>query len=233
VDIGGGRKVFVECAGRGSPAVVFESGDESDRGQWRFVKPEIAKQTRTCAYDRLGNGASDPPEGCRRMKDIRGDFEAVLKALRLDPPYVLVGTSGGGYLIAGFALAHPDQVAGLVFADTMGAINPKLAPPELLLELKCDHPSNQERRDYVTLEHEAWDHRRDLGDFPITVISNDYGSAATNEEERNSVRAQRGWLELSPPGRQVVVTSGHNVPENEPQVVVKEIRRVVDMARQS
>jgi hypothetical protein len=32
----------------------------------------------------------------------------------------------------------------------------------------------------------------------MTVISNDYGSNYSNEEERTNVAAQKGWLVLSP-----------------------------------
>jgi hypothetical protein len=42
---------------------------------------------------------------------------------------------------------------------------------------------------------------------------------------------QRGWLVLSPLAQQVVVTSGHDVPENEPELTVREIFRVLAAAR--
>jgi hypothetical protein len=119
----------------------------------------------------------------------------------------------------------------MVFVETMGAINTQNASAQELAELACDHPDNQERRDYASIEHEVWDNRRKIGDFPLTVISNDYGKTASNEEKRTSVRAQRGWLALSPPGRQVVVTSGHHVPETEAELLVNEILRLFEQAR--
>jgi pimeloyl-ACP methyl ester carboxylesterase len=232
IDIGSGRQVFATCEGDGSPVIILESGDESNIGQWRLVMPELSRQARTCAYDRLGTGRSDPATGCRRLKDIRSDFEALLRALRLRGPYVLVGTSGGGFLVAGFAVTHPQDVAGLVFVETPHAIRPASAPPELLQELSCNDPRNEERRDYVAVENEAWRNRRRLGDIPMTVISNDYRDAAgLNAEQRTNVQDQRGWLVLSTQARQVVVTSGHDVPENEPDVVIREILRVLEAAR--
>jgi hypothetical protein len=81
------------------------------------------------------------------MKELRGDLEALLRALSEDGPYVLVGTSGGGFLMAGFAYAHPNDVVGMVLVETPRAIIPEQAPAELLAELKCDSPANQERRD--------------------------------------------------------------------------------------
>jgi len=230
VDIGGGREIFAECDGTGTPTIVLESGDASDSAQWNFVYPSLVEETRTCRYDRLGNGLSDPATGCRKLADLRGDLEALMQALHDDGPYVLVGTSGGGYLMAGFAYAHPKTVAGIVLVETPHAIVRSEAPPELLAELKCNSPRNQERRDYVGVENEAWSHRHRVGDIPMTVISNDYGSSFENEEQRTNVVDQRGWFELSPQARQVVVTSGHDVAENEPDVVIGEILRVLEAA---
>jgi pimeloyl-ACP methyl ester carboxylesterase len=231
VDLGAGRKVFAECTGSGQPTIVLESGDETDHSQWRLVAPDLAAHTRVCSYDRFGNGASDAATGCRHMNDLRGDLEALLRVVSEDGPYVLVGTSGGGYLMAGFAYAHPQDVVGMVFVETPHAIIPDQAPASLLAELKCDSPENQERRDYVNVEGEAWSHRHKIGNIPMTVITNNYDGNYSNEEERTNVAGQKGWLVLSPQARQIVVTSGHNVPENEPDLVVKEILRVLKAAR--
>ena len=231
VEIGAGRKVFVECKGAGSPTVVFESGDTDDHRVWSAVVESVSVLARTCTYDRLGNGVSSPASGCRRLKDLRGDLEALLRTVGETGPYVLVGTSGGGFLMAGFAYAHPKDTAGLVLVETPRAIIPERAPPGLLADLKCDSPENRERRDYVAIESAAWTSRRKIGDIPMSVISNDYGKAYSNAEERTNVADQKGWFLLSPQARQVIVTSGHAVPQHEPDVVVKEIDRVLDAAR--
>jgi pimeloyl-ACP methyl ester carboxylesterase len=231
VDIGGGVQVFVHCAGTGSPTVIFESGDESDQFQWSSVFRSVAAQTRTCAYDRLGNGSSDAATGCRRTPQLLGVLQAMLTAVEAKPPYVVVGTSGGGFLVTSFAYAHPKQVAGIVLAETPHAIIPAQAPKELLAEIDCHATANVERRDYVAVERYAWTHRHRLGRIPMTVITNDYGQNWTNQEERTNVKGQQGWLVLSPLARQVVVTSGHDVPENEPDLTIKEILRVLAAAR--
>jgi alpha/beta hydrolase fold len=231
-DIGGGRELFMECTGSGTPTVLFESGDTDDGRAWSRVVPGIVKETRACTYDRLGNGRSAPATGCRRADDLRGDLESLLRAADVGPPYVLVGTSGGGYLIANYALAHPEHVAGMVIVDTFPAIDLSEAPPDLAFEIGCENPSNQEHRDYAAVEHAAWDHRRKIGDIPITVISNDYTGYATNADEENSIERQQGWFVLNPDqAKQVTVTTGHDIPGNEPGVVVAEVLRVLEIAR--
>ena len=123
------------------------------------------------------------------------------------------------------------DVAGIVLAETPHAIIPSEAPQELLDELDCRSSLNQERRDYVAVERYAWEQRHRIGRIPMTAISNDYGQSYGNEEQRTNVKDQRGWLVLSPLAKQVVVTSGHDVPENEWGLTVQEILRVLAEAR--
>jgi pimeloyl-ACP methyl ester carboxylesterase len=231
VDIGGGRQVYAHCSGEGRPTVVLESGDESDQFQWSSVFYAVAERTRVCAYDRFGTGSSDPATGCRRTPELLADLRAMLAAVDAAPPYVLVGTSGGGFIMTSYAYAHPGETAGIVLAETPHAIIPSQAPKELLRQLDCRAPTNVEHRDYVAVERDAWEHRRRVGRIPMTVISNDYGDFYENEEQRTNVKDQRGWLALSPLAKQVVVTTGHDVPENEPDLTVREILRVLDEAR--
>jgi pimeloyl-ACP methyl ester carboxylesterase len=230
VDVGGHR-LWASCSGTGSPTIVLEGGDEDDHSGWFDVAPGLLKQTRVCQYDRLGLGLSDAATGCRELADFNADLEALLGALGEKGPYILVGASGGGYLTAGFAMGHADEIAGIVLLDTMQAIDTSTAPPDLLADIKCDAPSNIEHRDYAAVEHAAWDDKHLVGDIPLTVISNDYGDAAENEEERNSVAGQRGWFALSPQAKQVVVTSGHDMTHNESDLVVEEVLAVLTAAR--
>src|SRR5688572_10552988 len=54
VDIGG-RKIHVDCRGRGAPTVILEAGlDSGGSLAWSKVHDRIAVGTRTCAYDRAG-----------------------------------------------------------------------------------------------------------------------------------------------------------------------------------
>ena len=149
----------------------------------------------------------------------------------------MVGTSGGGYISAGYAVEHPEQVAGMVFVEVPAPFwNP---PQEIVEATRWDSPVNVENRDYLQVEKDAWAARRRVGDIPVTVISNEYSpeeiAAAEFPEEAagmpGNVQAQRGWLVLSPLAEQVVVHTGHAVEEADPELVRDAILDVVEAAR--
>ncbi|MEO7573112.1 MAG: alpha/beta hydrolase [Acidimicrobiales bacterium] len=226
-DIGDGKTLYLQCEGEGSPTILLEAGDESGHEDWSKVDSDLAAETRTCAYDRLGTGRSSAPAS-RGMDDIIGDLDALLDKAAIEGPFIFVGASGGGYLAVEMATRHPEETAGLVLAETPQAITDP--PPDLVPILKCDHETNVERRDYVEVEHAAWDDKAQIGAFPVTVISNDPGPGAPPEEASN-VEDQMGWLVLSPGSKQVVVDSGHDVPIDEPDLVIAEILAVLEAAR--
>jgi len=228
VDIGG-RGLYVRCSGSGSPTVFLEGGDEDTSASYAFAEERLSETTRTCVYDRANLGRSDPDPGPRGLPDLVDDMEALLDAASIPGPYVLVGTSGGGYIPVGFAVAHPEDVAGMVFVEVP---SPFLDPPPDILEITAwDHPTNIEQRDYLQIERDAWDARTRIGDIPVTIISNDYGPEAL-AGERTNVEDQKGWLVLSPRAKQVVVTTGHAVEEEDPDLVIDAILEVVEAARQ-
>jgi pimeloyl-ACP methyl ester carboxylesterase len=117
LEIGDGRSLFMKCEGTGSPTILLEAGDNSDYRQWDLVRPRLSEATRTCAYDRSGLGHSDDASGCRGLDDLLGDLESLLQTADIEGPYILVGTSGGGFIMAGFGARHPEEVAGLLLCD--------------------------------------------------------------------------------------------------------------------
>ena len=141
VEIGGGRKIYLECRGTGSPTVVLISGTRGAHDDWTdlidpknpagapksgesAVFPQVSKFTRVCAYDRPGTTRNDntvtdstpvlqPTTAQLGVADLR----ALLTAAKEPGPYVLVGHSWGGLIARLFASTYPDEVAGLVLID--------------------------------------------------------------------------------------------------------------------
>jgi hypothetical protein len=68
IDIGRGRKMYLECRGTGSPTVALVAGLKASAGDWNIAKPSeptvfaaVAKFTRVCAYDRPGMPVGEKP----------------------------------------------------------------------------------------------------------------------------------------------------------------------------
>jgi pimeloyl-ACP methyl ester carboxylesterase len=77
----------------------------------------VAKFTQACWYDQAGYGWSDSGPKPRTSRAVASDLHALLRAAAVPPPYVLVGASGDGFPVRVFAARHPNEVAGIVFAD--------------------------------------------------------------------------------------------------------------------
>jgi alpha/beta hydrolase family protein len=226
VKIDGNRSLYVRCSGRGSPTVVMEGGDGDTSDSYAFAEAAVSKVTRACVYDRAGLGRSDPPPGPRGLQELVGDLEVLLQAADIPGPYLLVGTSGGGYITAGYASEHPRETAGLVFVETPA---PFRNPPAVIVEeTDPENPENVEMRDYLQVEKDAWNARRRIGDIPVKVITARASPEAIRESPfpserralRRNVAAQRGWLVFSPRAEQIVVDTGHAVEEEDPQLVI-------------
>ena len=112
-----GRRMNLVCMGQGSPTVILESGLGSHVFVWGLVQYKIARNTRTCAYERAGMGVSDEGHGPRDAAAVDADLDALLHAAGLSGPYVVVGHSIGSYYTRLFADTHPRDVAGMVLID--------------------------------------------------------------------------------------------------------------------
>lgn len=117
IDVGG-RRLHLHCTGSGSPTSVLVSGLAESSTYWRgWITPVVARTTTVCAYDRAGQGWSDPPASPQDGIAVAADLHALLERAPVPGPYVLVGHSTGGAYARIFAARYPDQVAGMVMLD--------------------------------------------------------------------------------------------------------------------
>jgi len=118
VDIGGLR-LHINCTGAGSPTVIMEAGPNDSSVIWQLVQPEISRFTRVCSYDRAGFGWSDAPNEARTSVNIANELDRLLTRAAVPGPYVLVGHDFGTLDLRVFAARHRQQVAGMVFVDSV------------------------------------------------------------------------------------------------------------------
>jgi pimeloyl-ACP methyl ester carboxylesterase len=116
IDVGGYR-LEARVKGSGNPTVVFETGFTGGIPLYWRLQDRIAEHTRTLLYERAGLGRSDPGPQPRTAEQMARDLHALLAALAIRPPIVLVGHSAGGLFMRVFAHDYPSEVAALVFID--------------------------------------------------------------------------------------------------------------------
>ncbi len=118
VDIGG-RRIQLDCRGRGTPTVVFEAGrDLKGSLSWYLVHDDVAAFTRACAYSRAGILWSDPKSSRPTARGAADDLHAALSKAGERGPFVLAGHSAGGPGILVYTKYYPEEVGGLVFVDS-------------------------------------------------------------------------------------------------------------------
>ena len=117
VDVGGGRRMNLDCRGAGAVTVVFDAGLNDWSSIWALVQPQVASRTRACSYDRAGMGYSDPAQRAGSPLNIIDDLHTLLDKAGIAGPLVLVGHSLGGFNMKLYAASYPSQVAGMVLVD--------------------------------------------------------------------------------------------------------------------
>src|SRR5215213_9225045 len=271
VDIGG-RKLYMECHGTGSPTVVLVAGGRSSARYWTddllhpdaprtMVMPEVAEFTRVYAYDRPGTyfpigddvlpSRSDPVTQPRTVTEMVEELHALLQAAEVPGPYVLAGHSYGGLMARLYASTYPDEVIGLILVDAYTELLEDVMAPEkwqalvrLNQELGSDvvvpipgygdaETTGYGADDAVVREAVA---ASPLRPMPLAVLAHGKPFAQSaaapgftpGELERYLLAANEAQAALVPNARVTVATeSGHDIHQDQPELVVEAIRQVV------
>lgn len=114
-----GRMLHLHVEGRQhtGPTVLLLGGAGASSAAWAWIQPPVAERYRVVAYDRAGLGWSDASPRPPTAPAVLDDLRTALRAQGLTGPYVLVGHSLGGHYARAFAIAHPDEVIGMVLVD--------------------------------------------------------------------------------------------------------------------
>lgn len=112
-----GAKLNFYCMGKGSPTVVFESGEGDWSPSWATLQPAVSEWTRTCSYDRAGAGFSGPGPLPSNEKRFAEELHSALRNGGVGAPYILVGHASGGDIVRVFADLYMPEVAGMVLID--------------------------------------------------------------------------------------------------------------------
>lgn len=106
---------------------------------WRRVLSLAPAQWRVIAVDQVGMGFSDrlsDTDGPRRLAQRVDDLGRITEALAVEGPVAAVAHDWGGPVSLGWALAHPDQLAAVVLANTAVTQPPGSPAPALIRAMR-------------------------------------------------------------------------------------------------
>ena len=119
--------------GAGEP-VVLVHGFPLDHSIWEGQIATLARRGRLVAPDLRGFGRSGVTPGTVTISQHADDVAAMLDALAIAEPVVLVGLSMGGYVAFEFFRKHRRRIRGLGLCDTRAAADsPEAAASRCLL----------------------------------------------------------------------------------------------------
>lgn len=228
--------VHVCMRGAGPVTVVLAAGAGQTSRTWAPLQRSLAATARVVTFDRPGLGESPPGQLPRTPTRIAQELRAVVEALDLTGPLVLVGHSMGGLHVLRYATLYPERVMGVLILD---------APPPGFEDMRLGLLTSEERAqrqrvlslgltrapEVVRLEREGaqvdaeWDFSGFPRGTPLDVVvadSQDFGDLGDPAEHRRLwMEASREWLSLSDDGRwSVAEGSGHMVHHDRPDLVL-------------
>lgn len=223
-----GRMVRMLVAGSGDATVVFENGYGPPLEMWGKIQPAVSRFAKTVSYDRAGFGLSDdgpPPRDGRR---IAADLHRALRLANIAPPYILVGASLGGPYIRVFGGLYPDDVAGMVLVDptpdTEEIDGTGLPELDVLSDTLDQARMSTIPPGIPVFLIDA------ISELDVPFATGAIRSSRANQRKgiQADSRAYKEWIDGIPGGRIVTTPdSGHNVAQEQPELVVDTIRRVV------
>jgi pimeloyl-ACP methyl ester carboxylesterase len=227
-----GRTIRMLVAGTGPATVVFENGLNGPLEHWGKVQPHVSLFARTVTYDRAGVGLSEGGPPLRDGREIARELHDALGVAGVPPPYILAGHSLGGLYIRVFAGMYPDDVSGMVLVDPThdGDDLERSVLPELAaLPRTVEQARTSRIPPHVPL---ILIDAIGLREIPFATGRMREARARQRGNVEADSRTYKIWVD-DIPGARLVVTeqSGHNVPQEQPELVIETIRQVVQQSK--
>ena len=252
VDVGG-RKLHSFLYGMGAPAVVLVSGLNSPQTSWEPVLPAMAALTTVVTYDRAGIGRSElgalPAHGVQSARDLH----ALLAALGIAKPVILVGHSLGGWIVRIYASMYPAEVAGLILEETQHEDNLlelrkmlKGKDLEAFAQITAEMlhvPDNpRAEADYREVTREQLRKSDPLPRVPLVVLTcpsrakalgSAFSTQALSAMTKKDLELMKRLAASIPGGRHILVEgTGHYIHVDKPQALIAPVVQMIKEVRE-
>ncbi|HET9948428.1 MAG TPA: alpha/beta fold hydrolase [Longimicrobiales bacterium] len=236
------REVWVSVDGRtvralctdGSRRVLLLHDAGAGADAWRAVLARLDGAVGACAYDRLGTGGSGPAPEDRGWFELEDEMRRIHRALGFERGYTLVGHGLAGLYARLYAADRPTEVGALVLVDPAHEDMPREVRPGMPAEAWEAWMAQRRARNSDGVSEAAVAERARgtrLPRIPVTVITATRRVYVEGLDERfldqAAHRTHASVLKGLPIARHIPARSSHDVPLEQPDLVVDEILRVV------
>ncbi len=219
-----------EYAVRGSksPAIILINGAGGPIEGWSKIWQELGNDHVLFAYNRLGMGKSTKPKELQTGVTMLKDLKELLLSLKIEPPYLIIGHSLGGFIAHLFATTYPDDVKGLVFLES-STIKDVLSDSK---RKKEPVPTKFSEVDHVLTTVKQIQELEVFPNIPILVVAGNkpaFGWMMPRAIKEARMNNQKELLSLSGRGRVAVAkNSGHFPQLTDADLVVNEINSFLE-----
>jgi pimeloyl-ACP methyl ester carboxylesterase len=244
-------KLEYEIKGDGKNIVFFEAGTLSGMAGWNSIWKVLPKNITAIRYSRRGEGKSSSCTGDLTSSDYVEDVKELIQLLKINKPIIYVSHSYGGKIAREFATSNPNKVSAMLFVDP---INPRdieiieqldpIGGKESNVKQKQSDLKMGEQNNWCFVK-DIWDKKPSLGygdikNIPITLIAgvkklkNPTRLFDSYEARELWGQYQSEWVNTFPQGKAVLAhKSGHFVQDDEPELVITELKELIKRANES
>lgn len=233
--------------GEGEYTVVFEAGFGSDYKVWGKVASEIAGANKVLLYSRAGCGNSGKSANPQTLEQAVQDLSMLLEKANINTPLILVGHSYGAFIIRQYAALNKDKVKGLVFVDPaherlmqeLKKVDYAKAMNDVALQRSFMPERFKEENELINqlFEKGALPNAGLLPEVPVAVLTS-VQQHAKPELFLHEPQGVEVWRRLHGEffaqftnGAHILTSrSGHNIHNEEPELVVNAIQQVIQSA---
>ncbi|MDF2605815.1 MAG: alpha/beta hydrolase [Bacillales bacterium] len=213
--------------GTKSPAIILINGAGGPIEGWAKVWGGIGNDNIVFAYNRLGIGKSSKPREPQTGSKMAKDLKELLLSLDIEPPYLIVGHSLGGFIAHLFTVIYPEDVRGLVFLES-STIKDVLNDSK---NKKEANPNKFSEVDHVKTTVEQIQESGKFPNIPIYIIAGNkpaFGWIMPKAKKEARLNNQKELISLSGQGRVTIAEkSGHFPQISEPDLVINEINSLL------
>jgi pimeloyl-ACP methyl ester carboxylesterase len=101
----------------GGANIVFLNGFRIQFKTWDKVYPELTSDNSVILFNRRGVGSSLKAKEAQDGSTVIEEMHSLFANSQLNPPFILVAHSLGGFFANLYARVYPSEVAGVVFVD--------------------------------------------------------------------------------------------------------------------